>query len=115
MVCRGNKTVKRISPPGLGLSLETVQAFGLGSELGRQDLEGDIALETGIVGAVDLPHPPGPEGREDLVGAEACSGRQRHAATLPGVMRPARAYPSLRLTAREMTSGSTPKSPSRSS
>jgi hypothetical protein len=76
MVCRGNKTVKRISPPGLGLSLETVQAFGLGSELGRQDLEGDIALETGIVGAVDLPHPPGPEGREDLVGAEACSGRQ---------------------------------------
>jgi hypothetical protein len=69
---------------GLGLTLEATEAVGIGRDLGTEDLEGHLPLQAGIPGAVDLPHSSRPEGLEDLVGAEACSGGNRHWGTLPG-------------------------------
>ena len=67
---------------GLGLPLEALQPLALRGQLHRQDLEGHVPLQPRIAGPVDLPHPPGPEGCQDFVGAKACSRRQRHAAAL---------------------------------
>jgi hypothetical protein len=66
---------------GAGLGLEAPEAVGVGGAVLREDLEDDVTPEAGIAGAVNLTHPPGSERGQDLVGAEACSGRQRHAAT----------------------------------
>ena len=43
-----------------------------------QHLDGDIALEPGVLGAVDLAHAARADRAEDLVGAELRSGSQRH-------------------------------------
>jgi hypothetical protein len=59
---------------GFGFALEPLQAFRLRGQLRRQHLQRHVTLESEIAGAVDLAHPPGPKGPEDLVGAEACSG-----------------------------------------
>ena len=78
------KDVGVIQGPGRpGLLLEAVEQVGIVGDLLGQHLQGHIALQPGIPGTVNLTHPPGPEGLEDLVGAEACSRRQRHAARLP--------------------------------
>ena len=42
----------------------------------------DVTSQPRVAGAVNLAHTPGPEGLEDLVRAEACLCRQRHAAVL---------------------------------
>ena len=39
-------------------------------------------VKSGILSQINLTHPPGPEGLEDLVGAEAGPRRQRHQAAL---------------------------------
>lgn len=39
----------------------------------RQDFDGYAAVQTGVASAIDLSHPPGAEGRDDFVGAEAGS------------------------------------------
>jgi hypothetical protein len=77
---------------GAGLLDETGAASRVREVLGGKDLDRHLAPQPRVAGAVDLAHPPGPEGLEDLVGAEASSGRKRHAATLSRVVRPARAY-----------------------
>ena len=64
----------------MGLALEAGEALGVAGDLGRKRLDGDLAAELRVGGAVDLPHPPR---SQDLVGAQACSYGQRHAAALP--------------------------------
>ena len=59
---------------GLGLALEARQGVGVGSERLRQHLDGDVPVELPVARPIDLSHAPGAERREDLVGAEACSG-----------------------------------------
>jgi hypothetical protein len=59
--------------PGLGL--ETAQPVRRRRTLGGDELEGHLAAETGIAGAVDLTHPPGSQGGQDLIGAQTGSTR----------------------------------------
>ena len=61
-------------PCGLRLLLEPAQAIGVGGERRRQDLDRHVAPEARVPGAVDLAHPPGPDGRENLVRAEPRAG-----------------------------------------
>jgi hypothetical protein len=63
---------------GLGLTLEARLQAGVLRELGRQDLDGHAAVEAGVVGAPDLPHPPRPKKRGHLVRTEAASGSDLH-------------------------------------
>jgi hypothetical protein len=64
---------------GPGLALEPRAPVGIAREERRKDLHGDIALQARVAGLVDLAHPACPDGRGDLIGAEAQSRRQRHA------------------------------------
>ena len=55
----------------------TVEAFAklrVPGERVRQDLDRDRAIETGVTSLIHLPHPAGPERREDFVGAEEGAG-----------------------------------------
>ncbi len=70
---------------GAGLTLEARAAVGVLGEVRGQDLDGDGAVQARVARAVDLAHPARAKGREDLVGTEARSGRERHsAASLTG-------------------------------
>ena len=51
--------------------LESRHAELIAREAGRQDFDGDLAAQAGVVGEPDLAHAPGSDGRGDLVGAEA--------------------------------------------
>ena len=68
------------------LALEASPQCRISGEIARKDLDGDRPVEASVFGFVDLTHPPGPEGLQDLVRAKACPRRQRHTAALPGVM-----------------------------
>jgi hypothetical protein len=60
---------------------------GLGSFLGSDDLDRDIAADPRVASAVHLSHPSRAEGRQDLVRAKACSATQRHVAgALDGIL-----------------------------
>ena len=55
----------------------TVEPFAelrTGGECGRQDLDGDGAIEPRVTGFEHLAHATGADRREDLVGAEAWAG-----------------------------------------
>jgi uncharacterized protein len=47
-------------------------------EVGRENLDGDDSLQPRVAGAIDLSHAAGAERREDLVRAQAGSGRKSH-------------------------------------
>jgi len=70
----------RVIQPGDGLrfALEPRPAVRVRGDLGREDLDGNRAVEAGITGLVDLAHPAGPNGGLDLVRAEAGTGREGH-------------------------------------
>ena len=76
---------------GARFALEAGEALGVGRELRGEHLDRDLAAETGIASFVDLAHAPRTQRREDLVGAEAGSGGERHVrltaspAAMPGV------------------------------
>jgi hypothetical protein len=55
------------SGDGAGFALETGEAVGIGGGVGREDFEGDIALEFCVGGAIDLAHAAGAEGADDLI------------------------------------------------
>ena len=55
----------------LGLLNKTALAVGVGDELGREDLQGDLAVELQVEGLVDNPHPATADLFEDLVVGEA--------------------------------------------
>ncbi len=65
-----------------GFLLEAGEALGVAREVGRQDLDGDIAAEAGVAGEVDLPHASRAKLAADLVGAEFRPGSEWHATTL---------------------------------
>ena len=64
---------------GLRLALEARERVGARAQLRGQDLDGDVAIELGVAGAIDLAHSACPERRENLVGAETHPGGQGHA------------------------------------
>jgi len=59
--------------------LEAKTQVGIAGQRSRHHLDRHGAIETGVARFVDLAHPARPEGSHDFVGAEAGSGRQRHA------------------------------------
>ena len=74
----------------LRLALEATQPLlVLGEALG-QDLDRDLTPQARVLGPVDLAHPPGPEGTEDLVVGERLACGEGHAvqslATTPGAL-----------------------------
>ena len=46
--------------------------------MGRENLDGDGAVETRVAGAIDLTHAARSEGREDFEGAEFGASGQSH-------------------------------------
>jgi hypothetical protein len=56
---------------GLRFALEPGAAFRVGTDVSRQDLDGDAAVEAGVAGPVHLAHAACPDGGLDLVRAEA--------------------------------------------
>ena len=70
----------------LGLALEAGQAVaaarlgcaGVSRQMRRQDLDGDVAIQLGVAGAIDLAHRAGAEGADDFVDAKARAGLERH-------------------------------------
>ena len=62
--------------------LEAREPIGIGSHVGGQDLERHVAAETRVARAVDLAHSTRAERRDDVISAQASSGRERHRATV---------------------------------
>ncbi len=62
----------------LRFTLEALAHLGR-SAVRRENLDRDRAIEPRVAGPVHLPHPPGADRREDLVGPEAEARRERHA------------------------------------
>jgi hypothetical protein len=52
---------------GPGLTLEAGADARLGRRIASQDLDGDVAPEFRIAGAIDFAHSSGPDGGKDLV------------------------------------------------
>jgi len=61
---------------------ETFAELRIGSECGRQNLDGDRTVEARVAGLVDLAHSARTEGRDDFVRAEAGAGGQGHESRL---------------------------------
>ncbi len=59
-------------------ALESRQGVWISAERLRQDLDRHIALQLRVPRPVHLSHPAHPDGREDFVGTEACSGWKCH-------------------------------------
>ena len=55
----------------LGLPLEPGQPLGILGDLARQDLDGHVAVEVRVGGAVDLAHAPGAQRRRDAIVRES--------------------------------------------
>ena len=60
------------------LTRETGPAFGIGIEMGRQELERDLTTQLGVTSTIHFPHATFTERRQDAVRAEVAS-QQRHA------------------------------------
>jgi hypothetical protein len=61
----------------LGFALKPRKAVRIRRPGLQQDLDRDLAFQAEISGAVNLAHPAGTEGADDLVGPEECAGSQR--------------------------------------
>jgi hypothetical protein len=64
------------------LALEALAPVRIRRHGRGQDFQGDIASESRVARAVDLPHPAGARGGDDLVRAEPRLRRKRHGARL---------------------------------
>jgi hypothetical protein len=62
----------------LRFPLEAGEAIRIKGEIVREDLEGDIPAQRGVARFPDLAHAAGPDGRLDLIRAEANAGPERH-------------------------------------
>lgn len=69
----------------LRFALEAREAIGITGKRFRQDLQGDIALQLRIAGAVHLAHAAGAERAGNLEWAESGAARERHRAYRAGV------------------------------
>ncbi len=54
---------------GFGLALHALFQFRVGGKMGRQDLDGNGAIEAGVLGAIDFSHTARAQLRLNLVGA----------------------------------------------
>ena len=63
---------------GLRLLREASQAVGIGRNAGGKDLDGHVAAEGRVAGAVDFAHSAGAEGGHNLAGSESRAGCQGH-------------------------------------
>ena len=63
---------------GPRLALEPGKRLGIRGHLPWQHLDRDVASEARVPGAVHLAHAPRPDGGEDLVRPETCSGCETH-------------------------------------
>jgi hypothetical protein len=55
----------------LRFPLESREALDVEDKRLRDHLEGDVAIQPGVAGAIHFPHPAGPDGILNLVVAEA--------------------------------------------
>ena len=62
----------------LRFALEARHVLRVAGQGGGQHLDGDVAFELGVAGAIDLAHAARAEGREDLIGAEFGAGGESH-------------------------------------
>ena len=62
----------------LCLTLKTCEPVGIEREPCRQHLEGHLAVQLGIAGAIHLTHAPGADQPEDFIGAKASAGLEGH-------------------------------------
>jgi hypothetical protein len=62
----------------LGLALEALAALLVLGEGGGEDLDGDAAVEAGVLPPPDLAHSAGADRRQELVGPEPRSGLDWH-------------------------------------
>ena len=69
---------------------EPFASGGIGGELPGEDLNGDVAAEGGVFGAIHLAHPSSADGREDLVQAELVARGEGHSGVQPMTRRPIR-------------------------
>ena len=70
---------------GPRLLLEAAQAVGLTRHGGGEDLDGHVAPQAGVPGAIDLAHAARPEGGHNLVWPQPCArGQSHHAACMIG-------------------------------
>src|SRR5262249_46089823 len=58
--------------------LEPAKMIGIGRKSGRQDVDGYVARESRVVGAIDLPHASNAERTLNFISAEANTGLERH-------------------------------------
>jgi hypothetical protein len=65
-------------PSGVTRALKPLQAILIVDQRLRKNLQCDIAAETKVGRAIDLPHPARAERSDDLVVAEARTDFQRH-------------------------------------
>jgi hypothetical protein len=63
---------------GAGFAREPSQGLGIARDVLGKDLEGDVARQTRIMGAVDRAHTAGAERSADLVRTESGSGHEGH-------------------------------------
>ena len=66
------------APAALRLLLEAPQALGVGENAAGKDLDRHVAAEPRVPRPIHLAHASGADRREDLVGTELRSDRQRH-------------------------------------
>ena len=64
---------------GPGFALETGDPLGVARYQVGQDLEGDVSSQAAVLGAINLTHSAGAEGRDDFVRAEPVADRKGHA------------------------------------
>jgi hypothetical protein len=60
------------------LTLQAGTAVRISGEVAGKDLDRDGAVQAGVSGLVDLPHPSGTDEGHDLVGAEPRAGGKGH-------------------------------------
>src|SRR5260370_27872212 len=66
---------------GAGVLVESLPALGVTGDRGGKDLQSEVAIEPGVASPPHLAHSSRSERREDLVGAEARAGGERHQTT----------------------------------
>ena len=66
------------------LAFEALQSIAVGGELRWEHLDGDVAVQRGVAGAVDLAHAARSERAGHLIGADSCPRAQCHAAAIIG-------------------------------
>ena len=62
----------------LGLALEAREAIGIGGEQIRKDLDGDVAIQFLVAGAIHLSHPAFAERGENLERPDSGSNGEGH-------------------------------------